>query len=360
MLRIGLIGAGAIGRAHLATFRHIEGARVAGVADPAIERARELAAMAGTEAHTDYRTLLGHVDAAWICTPPRLHLDQTLACAAAGAHVFCEKPIALDLGEADRMIAATRRAGVHLMIGQVIRYYPETVVLKQLVDAGELGEPVVAFGRRLLAAPPAQWTDWRRDVALSGGFAVDSAIHEVDTVRFLAGEVASVVARVARGDPGRPAIDTDLRTLLALTNGATATVEASCMAPMREWAWGVVGTRATALSPERGLVRVARLGEPEARLIHVEPVADPQRLVDRAMLAENQAFIDAIRADRRAADPWRGGPAQPGGHPGHAPVRPRGAHHPPLTPTTTASPVAARHAQRRGSSTRRAAAMPSA
>jgi predicted dehydrogenase len=298
MLRIGLIGAGAIGRAHLATFRHIQGVRVAGVADPAIERAHELAALVGAEAHADYRALLGAVDAAWICTPPRLHPEQALACADAGAHVFCEKPIALDLAEADRMIAATRRAGVHLMIGQVIRYYPETVLLKQLVDAGELGEPVVALGRRMLAAPPALWTDWRRDVALSGGFAVDSAIHEVDTIRFLAGEVASVYARVAHGDPGSPSVDTDLRALLTLANGAAATVEASCVAPMREWAWGVVGSRATALSPERGLVRVARLGDYEPRLIQVEPVADAQRQVDRAMLAENQAFVEAIRADR--------------------------------------------------------------
>jgi UDP-N-acetylglucosamine 3-dehydrogenase len=307
VLRIGLIGAGAIGRGHLATFRYIEGIRVAGVADPVIERAWELAALAGAKAHTDYRALIGDVDAIWICTPPRLHLEQTLAFTDTRAHVFCEKPIALDLDDADRMIAATRRAGVHLMIGQVIRYYPETIVLKQLIDAGELGEPVFAFGRRLFMTPPAQWTDWRRDARRSGGFAVDSGVHEVDTVRFLAGEVASVFARIAYRAPEQPGIDTDFRALLALTNGAAATIEASCMAPLREWAWGVVGTRATALSPQRGQVRVAHLGQSEERLIHVEPVVDPQRLVDRAMLAENQAFIDAIRADRTPPIPGEEG-----------------------------------------------------
>jgi predicted dehydrogenase len=298
MLRIGLVGAGAIGRAHLATFRHIKGVRVVGVADPAIERARELAALVGAEAHADYRALLGTADAIWLGTPPRLHLEQALACADAGAHVFCEKPIALDLDEADRLIEGVRRAGRRLMVGHVVRYYPETVLLKQIIDAGELGDPVFAFGRRLMMAPPAQWTDWRRDVALSGGFAVDSSIHEVDTVRWLAGEVASVYARVAYGAPESPGIDTDLRALLALAGGGSATVEANCLSPIREWSWGVVGTRATAFSPRRGQVRVARLDESEGRPIEVEPVADAQRQCDRAMLAENQAFIDAIRADR--------------------------------------------------------------
>ena len=85
MLRIGLVGAGGIGRSHLATFRHIEGVRGVGVADPVIERARDLAALVGAEAHTDERALLGTVDVVWVCTPPLLHRDQTLAFADAGS-----------------------------------------------------------------------------------------------------------------------------------------------------------------------------------------------------------------------------------------------------------------------------------
>ncbi|HVC35138.1 MAG TPA: Gfo/Idh/MocA family oxidoreductase [Chloroflexota bacterium] len=298
MLRIGLVGAGGIGREHLACLLHLEDARVVGVADPVAELAKSAAATAEATAYADYHELIGKVDAVWICTPTFVHAEQATAFAEAGVHVFCEKPVALDLASADRAIAAAKRAGVHLMVGHVIRYYPETVFLKRLVGAGDLGEPVFAFGRRLMASAVGEHTGWRRDFSLSGGLAMDSAIHEVDTVRWLAGEVTSVYARVTHGAPEHPAVDTDVRSLLTLRSGATAAVDFSLHQPIREWSWGVVGTRATAFSPRRGEVRIARLGEREERTVGVDSVGDPVRRLNRSMLAESQAFVEAIRADR--------------------------------------------------------------
>lgn len=298
MLRVGLIGAGGIAREHLATLLEIPEVRVVGVADPAVDLATRLAGLAGATPYADYHALLGQVEAVWICTPTHLHAEQIIASAEAGAHVFCEKPIALDLASADRAIAAARQAGVLLMIGHVIRYYPETIFLKRMIDDGELGTPVYAFGRRLTQSPVRSHSDWRLDVSRSGGLAMDSAIHEVDTVRWLAGEIASVYARVIHGDPEYPAVDTDLRSLLTLQNGATGAVDFSIHTPLREWSWGLVGTRATALSPRRGEVRYARVGEREERLVSVDSVADPVRRVNRSMLAENQAFVEAVRSEQ--------------------------------------------------------------
>jgi hypothetical protein len=102
------------------------------------------------------------------------------------------------------------------MIGPAVRSSPKTVLLERLGNAGALSDPVDAL---------------------------DSAIRQVGAVRHLAGEVAGVVARVAHGAPRRPAIATDLRALVALATGATATVEASCLAPLRERTWGVAGRR---------------------------------------------------------------------------------------------------------------------
>ncbi len=298
MLKVGLVGAGGIGRDHLACLLLIDEVKVVAVADPALESAQKLAAQAGAVAYPDYRDLLGQVDAAWICTPTYLHAEQTIAFAESGAHVFCEKPIALDLISADRMIATARASGVHLMIGQVIRYYPETIKLKELVSAGTLGDPVVAFGRRLMAHPLLLSPPWRNDVRLSGGMTVESGIHEVDTVRWLGGEVESVSARVVYANRDYPEIDTDFRALFKLRGGITGSVEVSMHAPARDWSWGVVGTRATAFSPRRGEVRLARPDEREPQVIAVDLVYDPTRQVNRSMLAENQAFVDAIRADR--------------------------------------------------------------
>lgn len=298
MLRVGLIGAGGIAREHFACLLQMDRVRVVGVADPLLDLAQALATQAGATAYADYHDLLGKVDAVWICTPTYLHAEQAMAFAEAKAHVFCEKPIALDLPTADQMIAVARRAGVFLMIGHVIRYYPETIYLKQLVESGELGEPIFAFGRRLSASKIGQHGGWRRDFRLSGGLALDSAIHEVDTVRWLAGEIATVYGRVQHDDPEYPDIDTDFRTLLTLRGGATAAVEYSIRVAMRDWSWGVVGSKATALSPRRGEVRLSRIGEREEQVIAVDSVRDPNQGINRTMLAENQAFVDAIEADR--------------------------------------------------------------
>lgn len=313
MLRVGLVGAGAIGRAHLATLLRIEGmeVQVVGVADPIAESAAQLAATAGTTAYTDYRALLGRVDAAWICAPTFAHPELTIAFAEAGANVFCEKPIALDLASADRMIAAVRQAGRQLMIGMVIRYYPETILIRQMLESGDLGDPVFVFGRRLFSRSIALSTDWRRDVERSGGMTLESGIHEVDTVRWLGGEVTSVAGRVVHGDPQHPAFDTDFRALLGLANGATGEVAISVHVPQREWSWGVVGSKATALSPRRAEVQVVRPGErpgeTDERIIPVERIIDAERGVNLAMLAENQAFVDAIRSDHPVPIPGEEG-----------------------------------------------------
>jgi predicted dehydrogenase len=296
MLRIGLVGAGVIARDHLVALKEVRGARVVAVADVALPRAEELAAMVGAEATPDVGALVGKVDAVWICSPPFLHPEQTVAFADARVHVFCEKPFALDLAEADRMIEACRRAGVKLMVGQVIRYFPETLEIKRRVEAGEAGEPVFALGRRLTGATLRELSPWARDATLSGGFAVESGVHEVDTVRFLAGEVESVSARVRYDDPEHPGFDTDFRALLRLRGGVGAEIAESRYSGLREWSWGVVGTKAAIVSRRRGEVVVARMGEDD-QVVPVEPVIRADG-VNATMLAENQAFVDAIAADR--------------------------------------------------------------
>jgi predicted dehydrogenase len=289
------VGAGAVARAHLATLLTIPDVQVVGIADPVTESANALAAQAKATPHANYRELVGKVDAAWICTPTFLHPEQTIAFAEAGAHVFCEKPIALGLADADRMIAAAQKARVQLMIGMVIRYYPETMLIKKWVESGELGQPIYVFGRRLFSRAIALSVDWRRDVARSGGMTLESGIHEVDTVRWLGGEVETVAGRVIYGDPDHPEFDTDFRSLFQLRSGATGAVDVSVHVAERDWSWGVVGTQGTATSPRRAEVRLSHPGGTVLQVHQVETVVDPLTGINRSMLAENRAFVEAIR-----------------------------------------------------------------
>jgi predicted dehydrogenase len=310
MLRVGLVGAGGIARPHLAALLQVPGVKIVGVADPITESAAALAAQADAIPYADHRQLLGKVDAVWICTPTFLHAEQTVDFASAGVHVFCEKPISLELSAADRMIAAARESKVQLMIGQVIRYYPETIAIKALLESGDLGNPVYVYGRRLFKRVTGLSSGWRRDVGRSGGMTLESGVHEVDTVRWLGGEIVEIGGNVVYTDPGYPDYDTDFRGVFQLASGATGAVEFSAHHPLPDWSWGIVGTEAMAFTPRRGEVQLARSGgqgKTDVQTIAVDPVFDADRLINRSMFAENQAFVDAILAGREVPIPGEEG-----------------------------------------------------
>ena len=163
-LRIGLIGTGSIATgAHLpaiARLRERGVVELVAVADVRGAVARRVADLFGAQAaYEDYRELLARpdLDAVDICTPEVLHAEQTIAAAAAGKHVLCEKPMAATVAEADAMIAACRRAGVRLMIGHSRRFTSRYRRIRAALDAGEIGDVrfVRENERRPIAFPTA-------------------------------------------------------------------------------------------------------------------------------------------------------------------------------------------------------------
>jgi predicted dehydrogenase len=110
----------------------------------------------------------------------------------AGRHVFLEKPIALTTADADAIVAAAERSSRILMVGLVLRFWPEYVELQRLVSAGALGTPRAVAASRL--SPPADWNDWMADRSQSGGTAVDLMIHDLDQMNWLLGTPRSVHA----------------------------------------------------------------------------------------------------------------------------------------------------------------------
>lgn len=204
-LRFGLIGTGFMGRAHTvalsgvgAVFSEIEAPVCELLADTSDERARTAATALGFARSTsDWRALVRDpkIDVVDICTPNHLHREMALAAIEAGKHVYCEKPLALDISEARDIAAAARRAGVHHLIGFNYICNPMLAVARDMIAAGELGEVYSFRGRYLedyMSDPQSPYT-WRckRELAGSGALA-DLGSHLVSMARFLLGGIKRV------------------------------------------------------------------------------------------------------------------------------------------------------------------------
>lgn len=182
-----LIGAGRIGRLHAENLRRrLPDAEVVAVADVVEEAARKLAAELGIpHAYGDPAPIFEDpkIEAVLICSSTDTHAQFIEQAAQAGKHVFCEKPIALDLERIDRALAAVEQAGVILQVGFNRRFDPSFAEARRLVQSGAIGKPHVLRITSRDPAPPAI-----EYIKVSGGIFLDMTIHDFDMARFLLGE----------------------------------------------------------------------------------------------------------------------------------------------------------------------------
>lgn len=210
MIKIGILGMGFMGRGHFGRYATIPGAKVTAVADVEPERRRgELQVqgnidlglgkldMSGVQAFAAAEELIAQadVDVVDVCLPTYLHSRYSVAALQAGKHVFCEKPMALSLAEADAMLEAAEQTGRLLMIGHCIRFWPEFLYLKELVDNQTLGKLLSLRMSRLGTGPLWSWDGWMLDAARSGGAVLDLHIHDVDFVHYMLGKPAVIDAQ---------------------------------------------------------------------------------------------------------------------------------------------------------------------
>ncbi len=226
-VRIGVIGTGTLGTHHCRTLALLTPeAELAAVADERDEAARAAAALGpAISIAPDYRAILNDrsIQAVVITTPNDTHAQMIVEAANAGKDVYCEKPLALNLADADSALQAVAKNSVKLQIGFQRRFDPSYREARVALLAGTLGSIELIVGTtRDAAPPPASYLEH------SGNFFVDTAIHDYDALRFLTGlEVTDVFATAATlilEDPReRPVRDTSI-TSLRMENGALATI----------------------------------------------------------------------------------------------------------------------------------------
>lgn len=199
-LRVGMIGAGNMARFHAEGW-HAAGDSISAVLDPDPEPAARLAEDVGAQVAPDLAGLFDMVDVIDVCTPTDTHLDYVRAAAHAGVDVVCEKPLARTGPDARTAVTACSDAGVTLLVGHVVRFFPEYAAARSRVSEGDVGEvAVVRLDRSTYL--PAGTSAWFRDPRRSGGVVHDLMIHDVDYARWVAGPVVRSYARLVAGVEG--------------------------------------------------------------------------------------------------------------------------------------------------------------
>jgi predicted dehydrogenase len=195
-MRVGIIGAGSAASFHAAAFSGNSHIEIVGVADVAPELCERFATQFAIPTTYKPEDLVSaqDVEIVDICTPTDTHRYYTELAAKARKQVFCEKPIALSLKDAQSMISACRKARVALGVGQVLRFFPEYVKIRELLSEGAVGRVRVASASRCARMPRGRG-DWFRDRRRSGGAIFDLAIHDIDFLAWCFGTVQTVFAR---------------------------------------------------------------------------------------------------------------------------------------------------------------------
>ncbi|PAZ14819.1 dehydrogenase [Streptomyces sp. SA15] len=298
-LAVGLIGAGRMGSFHAETLAHrLPGVRLAAIADPAPGAAQRLGDRLGcATTYTDIGELLTapHLDGVVIATPARTHAGLVEAAAKAGKAVYCEKPMAVTLAEADRAIAAAADAGVPLQVGFNRRYDPGFRAAHEKIAAGAISTPQLlrSLTRDPELADPARIPPWT--------IFLETLIHDFDVLGHLNPgaepvEVSAMADALVRPDfKDRGLLDTAVVTI-RFDNGALATAEASFQAvygyDVRAEVLGSTGMLTM------GDIRRTHLTAYGPDGVTAECVTYDQHLFHDAYVAELADFTDSVRTGR--------------------------------------------------------------
>ena len=234
-LRIAVVGAGAIGRSHIERISKSGDCELMAIVDPA-PGASDLAAKLGVPLVASLPDLLKQrPDGVILASPNRLHVEQGLACVAAGVPALIEKPLADTVENGERLCEAAERAKVTLLTGHHRQHNPIMAKAVEIVKSGRLGRLVAVVGTEMFCKPDQYFEDgpWRRQ--LGGGPLLINMVHEIGNLRALCGEIVAVQAFVSSATRNFPVEDT-VSVSLRFANGVLGSFMLSdTVAVPRSW-----------------------------------------------------------------------------------------------------------------------------
>jgi UDP-N-acetyl-2-amino-2-deoxyglucuronate dehydrogenase len=228
-IAFGLVGCGRVAPRHADSISEQKDARLAAVADVVVSRSRYFAEKYHADAYTRYSDLLARedIDIINICTPSGLHAQMAIEAMRAGKHVICEKPMALSLEDADRMIDTSKQTGQRLCVVLQNRYNPPMQDLYQLVRSGKLGRLLLGNATVRWYRPQEYYNDeWHGTLHMDGGALMNQSIHHIDALQWLMGDIESVFAYTGTLAHQMEAEDVGV-AVIRFSSGALATIEGS-------------------------------------------------------------------------------------------------------------------------------------
>lgn len=233
-VKFAVVGCGGISSSHFIGIERAPEAELAAVCDVNGKRAEEYGVKFGVRAYSDYERLLAdpNIDVVCLCTPSGMHADQTIQAAEAGKHVVCEKPMAIRLQDAERMIEACDVFGVKLATIFPRRMSPSSLFVKKLLDEGKLGKLSLCSGYVKFYRDQAYYDSagWRGTWAMDGGGAMmNQGIHTIDLLQWLAGPVESLHG-YARNVLRNIEVEDTAVVSLQFKSGALGSIEATTTA----------------------------------------------------------------------------------------------------------------------------------
>ena len=278
MIKIGIIGAGAIARSHSKALEKIEEARLVAVYDVISDKAEALARQYDARPFKEVPALIDAVDAVFILTPPFAHQEPVVAAARAGKDILLEKPIALSLADADEMIEAIKEAGVKFMVGFNFRYQAPFRKMAEIVRSGGIGDLVYAWAKIFNYYPTSGWDErrrqdhWRMSMKDSGGRISEFATHSIDWLLSFAGPAREVFAKTTTAVEGLEVDDTDI-VIMDFAGGVGKVEIALTAQTIRERSFGILGKAAGLFYDGKNLWM--RRKDEEA--VEIEPGPSPSR-----------------------------------------------------------------------------------
>lgn len=190
-MNAGVIGVGNMGRHHARNYNEIAGVNLKAVADKNPKVGQEVAKKNKCKFYSDYREMLKkeEIDLVTIAVPTKLHKQVAFDCISAGKHILIEKPIASTVSEAKQIVQKARQKGVKFTVGHIERFNPAVLKLKEMVDAGKLGE-IISMATFRLGPMPLQITD--------ANVVIDIGVHDIDIMNWFFGRLPRKI--IAQGD----------------------------------------------------------------------------------------------------------------------------------------------------------------